>query len=319
MVPILLGRGVMTTVEPELTTDRRLPIGVEVHDRELASARVWAPLRKTVELVVYGKEGRITRATALEPEQNGYFAARIEGLSVGSQYRFRLDSGDAFPDPASRFQPAGPHGPSEVIDPSAFDWTDQEWPGLKLAGQVITEVHIGTFTPEGTFKAAIAKLDALVDVGITAVEIMPVADFAGSFGWGYDGVNLYAPNRLYGTPDDFRGFVNAAHARGLGVILDVVYNHLGPDGNYLGQYSDSYTAKRETEWGDALNFDGEHSGPVREFFVENAGYWISEFHVDGLRLDATQQIFDGSSRHIIADVVTRARAAAHPRDVVIIA
>lgn len=296
---------------------RRLPIGVEVNADGTAHARVWAPRRKSVELVTFGDGGAADRVVPLAREDDGYFSGCASGLKAGTRYRYRLDGGDAFPDPASRYQPDGPHGPSQVIDPT-FSWTDAGWRGISRAGQIISEIHIGTFTQEGTFRAAAERLDALADVGITAIEIMPLADFPGQFGWGYDGVNLYAPCRLYGTPSDLRALIDAAHARGLGVILDVVYNHLGPDGNYLVHYSDRYVGKRPTEWGDSLSFDGEDSGPVRELVVRNAEYWISEFHFDGLRLDATQQIYDDSERHIIADVVASARAAAGDRLVIVV-
>jgi maltooligosyltrehalose trehalohydrolase len=197
-----------------------------------------------------------------------------------------------------------------MIDASVFPWSDEGWPGVQLAGQVLYEMHVGTFTDEGTFAAAIERLGDLAEIGVTTVEVMPLADFPGRFGWGYDGVNLFAPSRLYGTPDDFRAFVDTAHRQGLGVILDVVYNHLGPDGNYLPRFSSRYLSGKRTEWGDALNFDGVGSEPVREFFTANARYWIEEFHLDGLRLDATQQIFDESSPNIIADITAAVRAAA---------
>jgi len=205
-----------------------------------------------------------------------------------------------------------------VVDPASFAWTDGHWPGVSIEGQVLYELHIGTFTPAGTFRAAIERLPALAELGATVLEVMPVADFAGRFGWGYDGVNEFAPSRLYGTPDDFRALVNAAHALGLGVVIDVVYNHLGPDGNYLPKFSSSYFSKKPTEWGEAINFDGERSGPVREFFVTNARYWIEEFHLDGLRLDATQQIFDDSTPHILAEVVDAVRAGAGSRRAIVI-
>jgi len=254
----------------------------------------------------------------LDAEGNGYFSGFIENLQPGTKYRLRLDTGEAFPDPASRFQPEGPHGPSVVVDPGSFNWRDDGWPGVRLADQVLYELHVGTFTPEGTFAAAIERLRDLADVGITTIEVMPIAEFAGRFGWGYDGVNLFAPSHLYGTPDDFRGFVDAAHGAGLGVILDVVYNHFGPDGNYLPRFSQRYFSGKPTEWGDALNFDGDSSAPVREFFTSNARYWIEEFHLDGLRLDATQQIFDVSSPHIIADVTAAVRAAAGTRATIVV-
>jgi maltooligosyltrehalose trehalohydrolase len=231
------------------------------------------------------------RATPLSAEAAGWFSALVPGIGAGTRYRYRLDGGDAFPDPASRHQPDGPHGPSEVIDPAAFAWTDHDWPGVTLEGQVLYELHVGAFTAEGTWAAAARELPELAAAGITTIEMMPVADFPGRFGWGYDGVNLFAPTRLYGRPDDLRAFVDAAHAAGLGVILDVVYNHLGPDGNYLREFSEHFFSTRHaTDWGEANTIDGPDAGPVREFYHANARYWIEEFHFDGLRLDATQDI-----------------------------
>ncbi len=193
--------------------------------------------------------------------------------------------------------------PSQIVDPSNFLWSDSQWRGIAREGQVIYEMHIGTFTREGTWAAAMIELTRLAELGVTLLEVMPVSDFVGRFGWGYDGVNLFAPTRLYGEPDDFRRFVDSAHKLGLGVILDVVYNHLGPDGNFAKDFSPYYFSERyENEWGEALNFDGEHSGPVRELIIANAGYWIDEFHLDGLRLDATQQIFDASPDHLLAAI-----------------
>jgi maltooligosyltrehalose trehalohydrolase len=252
-------------------------------------------------------------------EGNGYFSGYTANATAGTRYRFRLDGRDAFPDPASRFQPEGPHGPSIVIDPTQFEWSDADWPGVSIDGQVIYELHVGTFTEAGTYRAAIERLPDLVDLGATVIEIMPLADFAGRFGWGYDGVDLFAPTRLYGAPDDLRALVDAAHRLEIGVILDVVYNHFGPDGNYLGQFSPHYVSDKATEWGIALNFDGEQSAAVREFILTNARYWIDEFHFDGLRLDATQQIFDSSTPHIIAEVAGAVRSAARGRDTIIVA
>src|ERR1051325_747757 len=291
---------------------RRIPIGVELSREGGAHARVWAPLRSSVELVTYSGGGRVSSITPLTAEGDGYFSGFAAELTAGIRYRFRLDRGDAFPEPCSRFQPDGPHGPSEVVDPNEFRWTDDDRPGITIAGQVIYEVHIGTFTPEGTFRAAIDKLDTLVDTGFTCLEIMPIADFPGRFGWGYDGVNLYAPSRLYGRPDDLRAFVDAAHARGLGVILDVVYNHLGPDGNYLQEFSpDYFTDKYENDWGRAINFEGPP--PARGYFVQNARYWIDEFHFDGLRLDATQQVFDSSTTNVLRQITDAGRRSAQRR------
>jgi maltooligosyltrehalose trehalohydrolase len=228
---------------------------------------------------------------------------------------------DLFPDPYSRFQPDGPHGPSRVIDPAKFPWTDSGWGGVSLRGQVLYEIHVGTFTREGTFAAAVRELPELAACGITCLEVMPVAEFPGRFGWGYDGVNLFAPTRLYGEPDDFRRFVDAAHSHGLGVILDVVYNHLGPDGNYLRQFAPTYfTDRYKTEWGEAINFDGPDAGPVREFFAANAAYWIDEFHLDGLRLDATQNVYDDTApdKHILTEIGRRVRQAARGRRAIVV-
>jgi maltooligosyltrehalose trehalohydrolase len=252
-------------------------------------------------------------------EPGGYFSGFAEGAGAGTRYRFRLDGGDAYPDPASRFQPEGPHGPSEVIDP-AFAWTDGEWRGLAPEGQVFYELHVGTFTREGTLAAAARELPRLRELGVTVVELMPLADFPGRFGWGYDGVDLFAPTRLYGRPEDLRRYVDEAHRLGVGVILDVVYNHFGPSGNYLPQFSDTwFNAARQGEWGDPVNFEAPGSEGVREFVTENAAYWIAEFHLDGLRLDATQGIYDESPEHILAAVARAARAAAGRRRIVLVA
>ena len=294
---------------------RRLPIGAEPMDRGRTHFRVWAPRARRVD--VADGDGRLT---PLEPESGGYFSGAAEAR-IGDRYRFKLDDDQRLhPDPASRFQPEGPHGPSEIVDPHTFRWTDQAWTGATLAGQVAYEMHVGTFTRAGTFAAAADELRELARIGITLIELMPVAEFEGRFGWGYDGVDLFAPTRLYGAPDDFRRFVDAAHACGVAVILDVVYNHLGPVGNYLRAFSTAYfTDRYENEWGDAINFDGPDAGPVREFFLTNAEYWIAEFHLDGLRLDATQQIFDRSASNIMAEIGLRAREAAGDRSIVMIA
>ena len=257
---------------------------------------------------------------ALQPEANGYFTGQ-GAINAGALYRYRLDDEQyLYPDPASRFQPDGPHGPSQVVDPRGFPWTDGAWAGVGLEGQIIYEMHLGTFTPEGTWTAAARELPELARLGITVLEIMPIAEFPGRFGWGYDGVSLFAPTRLYGKPDDVRAFVDQAHERGMGVILDVVYNHLGPDGNYLKAFAPAYfTEKYKNEWGEAINFDGPDAGPVRAFFIANAGYWIEEFHFDGLRLDATQQIFDESPEHILTAIGKRIRFAASGRQTLLVA
>ena len=290
-------------------TKRRLPIGAELLQFGAVHFRVWAPRSRTVAVEIQKPKRRVE----LKSEGNGYFSGVVPEVRAGMLYKYRLDSG-SFPDPASRFQPEGPHGPSQVVDPTRFRWTDRKWEGVSRKGQVIYELHIGTFTPEGTYRAAMERLPELARLGVTMLEMMPVADFPGRFGWGYDGVCMFAPTRLYGTPDDLRAFVDRAHALGMGVILDVVYNHLGPDGNYLREFSPDYFSDRyANEWGDAINFDGENSGPVREFFIANAGYWIDEFHFDGLRLDATQQIFDSSKTHVLTEVGRSVRAGGKGR------
>jgi maltooligosyltrehalose trehalohydrolase len=298
---------------------RRLPVGAEVQPGGV-HFRVWAPTASEV-AVVFGdicKDGE-QKELFLAAESNGCWSAFAPECTAGARYRYRIDRGVS-PDPASRFQPNGPHGPSEVIDPGTFAWSDHGWKGVTANGQILYEMHIGTFTREGTWAAAQEQLPALAELGVTVLEVMPVADFPGRWGWGYDGVNLFAPTRLYGTPDDVRRFVDRAHHLGLGVILDVVYNHLGADGNFLKMFSPHYFSSRyKNEWGSALNFDGEDSGPVREFFLANATYWITEFHFDGLRLDATQQIFDVSPRHILLEISESVRAAAPHKSVYLVA
>jgi len=293
---------------------RRVPVGAEVCDGGETHFRVWAPEHKSV-VVVSDNE---FKPAALETEPDGYFSGFARAIA-GMRYKLQLDGGEAYPDPASRFQPQGPHGWSQIVNADAFAWTDHDHPGIQLEGQVIYELHLGTFTREGSWTAAASKLEYLRDTGITVLEVMPVADFPGRFGWGYDGVQPYAPASIYGTPDDMRFFVNRAHSLGLAVILDVVYNHLGPDGNYLLKFSPFYlTDKHKTDWGQAINFDGEQSASVREFFRENAAYWIREFHLDGLRLDATQDIHDQSEPHIIAEITQASRAAAGNRSILLI-
>ena len=301
---------------------RRYPIGAEVISKNETHFRVWAPKADMLDVVLESSSERSAERTfhPLTKERDGYFSGTV-ACGVDARYRFRLNrSENLHPDPASRFQPEGPHGSSYVIDPFAFKWTDANWRGAKLAGQVIYEFHVGTFTPEGTWRAAAEKLELLKSDGITSLEMMPISDFPGRFGWGYDGVDLFAPTHLYGTPEDLRAFIDRAHALGLGVILDVVYNHFGPDGNYLGVYSDAYmNRQRENEWGDSINFDGENCGPVREFFITNGRYWIEEFHFDGFRFDATQSIFDNSQEYIIGAIGRAAREAAGKRSILLFA
>jgi maltooligosyltrehalose trehalohydrolase len=301
------------------TYSRRLPVGAETQPGGGVHFRLWAPRCQRARLQINSSDTPF-KPIEMTAESGGYYSAFCREAAAGDRYWFLLDGEERkLPDPASRFQPEGPHGPSEIIDPSEYAWNDAAWRGVKLPGQVIYEMHIGTFTSEGTWAAAALQLAELADAGITLIEIMPVAGVPGRFNWGYDGVNLFAPTVRYGRPDEMRQFVDAAHRQGIGVILDVVYNHLGPDGNYLGSFAPQYfTDLHETDWGAALNFYGAGSGPVREFFIHNAGYWIEEFHLDGLRLDATQNIYDESDDHVVAALTRQARAKAGQRSIVVI-
>ena len=300
-------------------------MGAEIDTtEEVAHFRVWAPLCQRVQVVVEDGPSNSSDSQGnfdLVRDTVGYFSGPVAAAKNGTLYWYRLNGrAEVYPDPASRFQPQGPHGPSEIVDPGLFTWTDQAWPGVSIEGQVLYEMHIGTFTQDGCWESATRELPELAALGITVLELMPVAEFPGNFGWGYDGVNLFAPTRLYGRPDDFRRFVDQAHSLGMGVILDVVYNHLGPDGNYLSKFSDDYfTDRYETDWGKAINFDGHAAGPVRDFYISNACYWIQEFHLDGLRLDATQTIYDQSPEHVIAVITRRVRQAAGNRFVILVA
>jgi maltooligosyltrehalose trehalohydrolase len=280
----------------------RLPFGANVVAGG-TEFRVWAPASRSVDVVVYGPDAE--RVHPLAAEADGWFSATVPGVGAGARYRYRLDEKDAFPDPASRSQPDCVHDPSAVVDPS-FAWTDEGWRGVSADELVIYELHVGTATAEGTFDALIGRLDEIAALGATAVEPMPVAEFPGARNWGYDGVYLYAPESSYGGADAFRRFVDAAHARGLAVILDVVYNHLGPEGNYLhavtgGQY---FTDRHCTPWGDAIDYARR---PVREFAIQNALHWAHEYHVDGLRMDATHAILDDSELHLLQELSARVR------------
>lgn len=247
---------------------------------------------------------------------DGWHELSVHDAAAGTRYRFLLPDGSRVPDPASRFAPFGVHGPSELIDPNAYSWNDSEWKGRPWSEAVLYELHIGAFTPEGTFRAAAEKLDTLRDLGITAIELMCVCAFAGQRSWGYDGVQIYAPDATYGRPEDLKAFIDAAHARGIMVILDVVYNHFGPEGNYIPRYFPQiFSEKHKTAWGSGLNFDGPRCREVRELIVQNAVYWVNEFHVDGLRLDASHAIIDNSPRHILNELSERVHQAAGDRHI----
>ena len=266
--------------------------------------RVWAPAQERVSLAIEGRSSLIP----MERREDGFFEIFVERIGAGALYRFELTDGTRVPDPASRFQPRDVHGPSETIDHDAYRWREN-WPGRDWDDVVLYELHIGAFTPEGSFAAAACKLDHLVELGVTAVEVMPVGDFRGRWGWGYDGVYPYAPDASYGRPEDFKAFIEAAHCRGVAVLLDVVYNHFGPEGNYLSSYAPGFfTLRHRTPWGEAVNFDGPDARPVRDFVVENAEYWIDAFHLDGLRLDAAHSIKDDSRPDIIDELAARLRS-----------
>jgi len=263
--------------------------------------RVWAPHARRVVVSVSAADGTARREVMLLPETGGYHGGVDGEGCAGDRYAFRLDDSGPLPCPGSRFQPEDVSGSSEVIDPRAFPWRDQSWQRPAFRDLVIYEVHIGTFTTEGTYRAAISKLPHLREIGVNAIELMPLADFPGRWNWGYDGVRLFAPARVYGTPDDLRALIDAAHAHGLAIILDVVYNHFGPDGNFLRQFSPDYFENRHhTPWGEAINFSGSEA--TRQYFRENIVYWMEEFHVDGFRLDATHAIFDDSPRHLLMEL-----------------
>tara|TARA_R110002073_G_scaffold56905_3_gene144732 strand:+ start:10057 stop:11901 length:1845 start_codon:yes stop_codon:yes gene_type:complete len=278
---------------------------------------VWAPERDQVEVELVGQD----RKVKLQKNDDGYHVGLVEDCGPSERYFYRCDGGPQRPDPVSRYQPLGVHGPSEVVDP-AFGWTDSQWQSVERDDLIIYEMHVGAFTPSGTFLSAIERLDELVELGVTAIELMPLADAAGRWNWGYDGVNWFAPNHNYGTPAELKQLVNAAHHKGLAVIVDVVYNHLGPEGNYLSEFAPYFSAKHGTPWGDAPNFDDPQWGSeVRRYVIANAIYWLDEFHIDGLRVDAIHCTRDDSDPHIVAemsDAVRRWSEAAN-RNVLLIA
>ena len=277
-----------------------MPFGAEHRDGATRFA-LWAPGSPRVELEL-GRES--PRRIPMRARDGGWHEVTLEDAKPGTAYAFRVkDGAPAVPDPASRFNPWDVNAPSMVVDPRAFDWDDAQWTGRPWHEAVLYELHIGTFTREGTYLAAIDRLDHLAALGVTALEIMPVADFAGARGWGYDGVLPFAPDAAYGTPEELKRLVAAAHRRGLMVLMDVVYNHFGPEGNYLSVYAPTFfNPAHQTPWGAAINFDGEGARTVRDFFVHNALYWIEEFHLDGLRMDAIHAIADDSPKHLVVEI-----------------
>lgn len=260
---------------------------------------IWAPNAKSVSMLLVDED----RVVDMEP-RGEWWSARVDRNDV--RYKFVVDGGWAMPDPRSQFQPEGPHGPSQRIDHSQFDWSDGLWRGFHLPSAVLYELHIGTFTPEGTFDAAIGRLDYLTDLGVDAIEIMPPVEFPGNRGWGYDGVDLFAPHHAYGGPDALKRLINACHERGLGVIIDVVYNHLGPDGNYLASFGPYFTELHHTPWGPGVNYDAAGCDEVRNFVLDNLRMWVRDYHADGVRLDAIHALFDGSAKHIVEAIAQEA-------------
>src|SRR3954469_3968743 len=282
-----------------------LPFGAELRG-DSVRFRLWAPRAVAVSLSLEG-EAADRAELAMQSEPGGWFSLTTDRAGPGTRYRYTVD-GVAVPDPASRFQPEGVHGPSEVIDASAYRWHDTGWRGRAWEEFVIYELHLGTFSPSGDFAGALGRRDYLRDLGVTAVELMPIGEFAGRRNWGYDGVQLYAPASCYGRPDDLKALVEACHARGLAILLDVVYNHFGPEGNYLPTVApDFFTERHHTPWGAAIDYDGPSSRPVRDFVVHNALYWLEEFQFDGLRLDAVHAIADDSSPDILVELAETVR------------
>ena len=283
-----------------------MPFGAEVLDGGAVRFRLWAPAAERVNLEIL--EGERGAHSPMTRGAEGWHEVVARGAGPGTRYRFDVGRGRLVPDPASRYQPQDVNGPSEVIDPEAYEWQDGAWRGRPWEEAVVYEIHVGTFTPQGTFRAAIERLAELAELGLTAIEVMPVADFPGTRNWGYDGVLPFAPDSCYGRPEDLKALIDAAHALGLMVLLDVVYNHFGPEGNYLHFYAPQFSTDRHhTPWGAAINFDGDGSRVVREFFVHNALYWLEEFHFDGLRLDAADAIADESEPDILIELAQRVR------------
>ena len=288
-----------------------MPFGAECRDDGSTRFRLWAPAAKRVEVSIEEKNRVIQ--IALEPRAEGWFELLSEAAKAGTRYSFRINGKQLVPDPASRFQPGDVHKPSEVIDPNAFDWRDDNWRGRPWEEAVLYELHVGTFTPSGAFAGVRERIDYLRDLGVTAIELMPVSDFPGKRNWGYDGVFPFAPDSTYGRPEDLKELVQHAHSRGIMVVLDVVYNHFGPEGNYLNSYAPQFfTDRHKTPWGNGINFDGPESRVVRDFFVNNALYWLTEYHFDGLRLDAVHAISDDSSPDILTELAAAVRSTLDP-------
>ncbi len=299
-----------------------MKIGAHYSDNGHCQFTVWAPNSEAVSLSLIAPQ---KRGIPMEQKADGYWNATLTDLEPDTLYYYQLDGSDYRPDPASQFQPEGVHGPSQVIDQHSFNWSDHAWSGQSLESMIIYELHIGTFTPEGTLEAIIPRLSDLKALGVNAIELMPIAQFSGDDyadknlryrNWGYDGVDLFAVQNSYGGPEQLKNFVDACHLNGISVILDVVYNHFGPEGNYVNHFGPYFTDKYHGEWGDAINFDGSYSHCVRNFFIQNALFWLETYHIDALRLDAVQSIYDSSAKHFLqelAENVERAFAGSYQR------
>ena len=311
IVPLSAAAGRDATSVVQTIRTHRMPFGAEWRNGRVRF-RLWAPSHATVHV----RFGKPAETVAMRRAGGGWHELVTDRARPGTRYRFILPDGRNVPDPASRHQPADVHGPSEVIDPAGYAWGDGGWRGRPWQEAVLYELHIGAFTPDGTFRAAITKLDHLVALGVTAVELMPIGDFPGRRNWGYDGVLPYAPDNAYGRPEDLKALVDAAHQRGLSMLLDVVYNHLGPEGAHLHAIApEAFSTSHRTPWGAAFNTDGPTAGPVREFLIHNALYWIEEFHFDGLRLDAVHAILDDSPKHLLEELAERVRGSAPGRPI----
>jgi malto-oligosyltrehalose trehalohydrolase len=287
-----------------------MPFGAECRDDGSVRFRLWAPAARQIELCL---EKANSKRLPMERRDSGWFDLITDAARPGTRYRFRIDSAHEVSDPASRFQPRDVHGPSEVIDPSSFEWQDDSWRGRPWNEAVTYELHVGAFTSSGTFSSVAGRLGYLAELGITAIELMPVSDFPGQRDWGYDGVYPFAPDSCYGRPEELKELVQAAHGHRLMVFLDVVYNHFGPEGNYLNSYAPQFfTDRHRTPWGKGINFDGPESRNVRDFFIHNALYWLDEYHLDGLRLDAVHEIIDDSPTHILTELADKVRTFVEP-------
>jgi len=304
----------MPPLQRVVQRDQQMKFGTQIIPHGVRF-RLWAPFCQSVSLKIYD----LNMVVPMQARPRGWYEVEVAEARPGMCYRFVLENGHEVPDPASRFQPEDIHGASEIIDPRAFGWTDEGWGGRPWEEMIIYELHVGTFTKEGTFRAIIDKLDYLADLGITAIELMPIGDFPGGRNWGYDGGHLFAPDSSYGRPEDLKALVDAAHARRLSVFLDVIYNHFGPKGNYMGVYTPLMTDRYDTPWGAAVNYDAEGSTTVRDFVSANARYWLNEYHFDGLRFDAVHEIRDYGPRHMLQDLAEQIRAATDGRHIHLIA